>query len=246
MFGINYNCIFKNLNSTLLSKQFLILSYNNLATFGVIFAIKDITTLNYENSSNLKPIFINLQNNMKTLIIFISVSLLSLGSFSPKEAGVFIGKGNIDFTSDAPLELIKASSTKLTGVLDTDTRQFFFKAKIKSFKGFNSALQQEHFNENYMESDKYPKASFKGRIIEDIDFASPGIYKVRAKGKLTIHGISQRRIIRCTLKVGRSGLSITSNFNVPLEEHEITIPSIVNQKIASEIRVKISAVLNKK
>src|SRR6478735_5467738 len=93
--------------------------------------------------------------------------------------------GTISFRSEAPLELIRASSDQLIGLLDNDKKNFSFKINIRSFQGFNSPLQKEHFNENYLESDKYPEASFKGKIIEDIDLDKDGVYEVRAKGELT-------------------------------------------------------------
>src|SRR4051812_29498793 len=77
--------------------------------------------------------------------------------------------GTIRFTSEAPLELIKAQSNKATGVIDCATKNVAFSIDIDSFEGFNSGLQKEHFRENYMETEKYPKATFKGKIIEDID-----------------------------------------------------------------------------
>src|ERR1043166_9418670 len=96
-------------------------------------------------------------------------------------------KGRIDFRSDAPFEIIRASSNELLGLLDISKKNFAFKVGIRSFQGFNSPLQKEHFNENYLQSDEYPDASFNGKIIEDADLAVDGNYQVRAKGILTIH-----------------------------------------------------------
>src|SRR5688500_18189253 len=89
--------------------------------------------------------------------------------------------GHTKFTSEAPLELIKAQSDKTTGVLDCSTKNVAFSIDVESFDGFNSGLQKEHFRENYMETEKYPKATFKGKIIEDIDFSKQGSTSVRAK-----------------------------------------------------------------
>lgn len=154
-----------------------------------------------------------------------------------------ISKGSIDFTSDAPLEVIEASSSKLKGVIDPLGNRFAFSVKIESFQGFNSDLQRQHFNENYMESAEFPKATFKGKIIEQIDFDKDGTYQVRAKGDLTIHGQKQNRIIKGKLTVKGGKVSIKSEFTVPLEDHDISIPKIVNQKIATEILVTISATM---
>src|SRR5205085_3222260 len=105
--------------------------------------------------------------------------------------------GVIKFKSDAALELIKASSGKLSGAVDLKKKTFAFYVDISSFEGFNSLLQREHFNEIYMESAEYKSASFSGKFIEDLDFTSNGKYMVRAKGILNIHGVEQERIIKC-------------------------------------------------
>lgn len=148
-------------------------------------------------------------------------------------------QGYIHFRSDAPLELIEASSQQLKGALHPEKRTFAFTVDIRSFQGFNSPLQREHFNENYLESKRYPQATFTGRIIEDIDFKQPGEHQVRAKGVLTIHGVARERIINGTLTVGEQGIRITSTFTVLLVEHRISIPRIVFQKIAEQIDVEM-------
>jgi polyisoprenoid-binding protein YceI len=148
-----------------------------------------------------------------------------------------VEKGEINFASNAQLELIKASSDKLQGLMDPVTNQFAFTVDIKTFRGFNSELQREHFNEKYLESEKYPKARFSGKIIEPLDFTVDGTYEVRAKGDLDIHGQKQTRIIKSKITIKNGQLSIESKFEVPLADHNISIPSIVSQKIATEIMV---------
>ncbi len=149
--------------------------------------------------------------------------------------------GSIGFRSDAPLELIKASTNELRGKLDIAKKQFAFTAKISSFKGFNSPLQKEHFNENYMETQLYPDASFSGKIIEDVDFTQDGTYTIRAKGKLVLHGVAQERIIKTEVKIKGGVVSIKANFTVLLSEHNIAIPKVVHEKLASEIKVEVKA-----
>ncbi len=172
------------------------------------------------------------------LLMGIFFSLTSLAQERYK-----IQKGSIDFASNAPLELIEAESTALKGVIDPLSYKLAFSVKIKSFEGFNSTLQKEHFNENYMESDKYPKATFKGKIIEQVDFDTDGTYAVRAKGDLTIHGAVQNRIIKGKLKVLNGKVMLETSFVVPLTDHDISIPKIVNKKIATEIEVTIKATM---
>ncbi|MER2999374.1 YceI family protein [Pontibacter populi] len=154
-----------------------------------------------------------------------------------------IKEARIHFKSEAPLELIEAGSTKLKGLIRTEDQTFAFSVANTSFEGFNSALQREHFNENYMESTRFPNCTFSGKIIEPIDFTKDGLYTVRAKGKLAVHGVDVERIIKATLTIKGNTVSVQSEFIVPLQDHNITIPKIVNQKIAEEINVTIDATL---
>ncbi len=151
--------------------------------------------------------------------------------------------GKAYFLSDAPLEMISATSRSLIGVLNTEDRRFSFSIPVNTFEGFNSALQQTHFNEDYLETDLYPQATFKGKIIEEVDLGIPGRYNIRAKGKLNIHGIDSDRIIRCDLDVESGSIKVKAKFTVFLDDHDIKVPSIVNQKIAEEIQVEIEFVM---
>lgn len=172
------------------------------------------------------------------------VGILALCVFTLRAQGKYgIEKGSINFASNAQLELIKASSDKVQGLLDPTTNQFAFTIDIKTFQGFNSALQREHFNEKYMESEKFPKARFSGKIIEAVDFSTDGTHDVRAKGDLEIHGIKQTRIIKSKITLRNGTIEIESRFLVPLSDHNITIPNIVSQKIASEIEVDFRATM---
>ena len=154
-----------------------------------------------------------------------------------------VTEGKVDFASHAELELIKASSTELTGIIDTSTNRIAFRVNNKSFQGFNSGLQRQHFNDKYMESHLYPSSTFTGKIIEHVNYTQPGVYDVRVKGELEIHGQKQTRIIKGKLTVRDKGLSIETSFPVPLSDHNISIPKIVSQKIATEIEVNITATL---
>ncbi|HYC84020.1 MAG TPA: YceI family protein [Chryseosolibacter sp.] len=149
--------------------------------------------------------------------------------------------GEISFTSNAELELIKASSAQVQGLIDPQTNQFAFSIDVQTFRGFNSELQREHFNEKYMESERFPKARFSGKIIEQIDFTANDTYEVRAKGELEIHGEKQTRIIKGRITTRDGVVKVDAKFLVPLADHNITIPSIVSQKIATEIEVVFTA-----
>jgi polyisoprenoid-binding protein YceI len=180
---------------------------------------------------------------MKILLFLVLVGFTS-SLFAQKRLAIETGK--IEFTSNAALELINASAEKVSGLIDPVANTFAFIVNTRSFTGFNSSLQQQHFNEKYLETDKFYEATFTGNIIDPVDYTTNGVYKVRAKGSLVIHGKKQVRIIPGTITVANGTVTIDSNFSVPLSDHDITIPKIVNQKIATEILVKLKLILKEK
>ena len=144
--------------------------------------------------------------------------------------------GHADFLSEAPLEVIKASTEELQGVLDLGQKTFAFKMYIKSFDGFNNPLQKVHFFENYMEVRQFPTATFTGKILEELD-SKRKVY--RAKGMLSIHGVQVERIIEVNLDLGPENIAFDANFSVPLADFNIDLPRIVYQKIAQVISVNV-------
>lgn len=174
------------------------------------------------------------------------MSLIILMSFEIQGERFVTSQGTILFNSDAPFELIQAKSKLLKGAIDAEQGTFAFAVSVRSFQGFNSALQREHFNENYLESDKYPKITFSGSIIETIDFTKNGTYQVKCKGNLNLHGVKKERVIPATLKVKNGAIYVNSKFVVSLSEHNISVPKIVSAKIAREISVEISSKMVKR
>ena len=171
--------------------------------------------------------------------------LLLIFRFADSNAqGLFqSNQGRIHFVSEAPLELIEAETETFQIIVDTVKMAFAVTMQIESFKGFNSALQQEHFYENYMEIDLYPKAIFTGKILNSLSDNSKSS-KVKVKGSLTIHGVEKQRVIEANFDWTEEGnLLVEAVFTVPLEDHEIEIPRIVYQKIAEEINVSVTALL---
>lgn len=177
---------------------------------------------------------------------FAAVCSFALVSFSHTQPVYRVTESLTTFHSKAKLELIKASSSKMQGAIDANKRTFAFSIDLVSFEGFNSPLQKEHFNENYMESRKYPRATFSGRIIEEDDFTKDGTYNIRAKGKFSVHGVEQERIIQADVQVKNGVLRLKSQFTVHLADHDIKIPRIVHEKLAAEILVDIDATLSAK
>jgi polyisoprenoid-binding protein YceI len=184
---------------------------------------------------------------MKNLSIMRGLLLLGLYLLSccPLRAQIYeVSKGLVRFHSDAPQELIRAQSGQLRGAMNVEKKSFAFRVRTTSFEGFNSPLQREHFNENYMESARFPEAIFTGKIIEDDDITKEGEYDVRAKGKLQIHGLEQERIIRVHVSTRKGVITVTSDFEVMLADYNIKVPRVVYDKLAPEIKVSVQASLH--
>ena len=164
---------------------------------------------------------------------------------NPNRDLFMLSEGQITFNSSAPLETITASSAEIKGAIDPATHKFAFSIGLSSFEGFNNPLQKDHFNENFMETNLYPVATFAGKIIEKINFKKEGDYTVRAKGKLKIHGVTKERIIKSNILIKDGKLLVKSVFSVLLKEHNITIPRIVHQKIAKDILVSVDVIFDR-
>jgi|JI9StandDraft_1071089.scaffolds.fasta_scaffold26571_2 hypothetical protein len=175
----------------------------------------------------------------KYLYGFFLIACFSISVESECQTRFSLEKGKAHFSSNAPEEEIEATSRALSGLMDINQNAFAFSIDIKTFKGFNSPLQQEHFYENYMETDKYPKSIFTGKLIDKFDPLAVS-QTVRAKGQFEIHGIKKERIIEVNLKKTAKGFEMNSNFNVLLEEHGIEVPHIVFQKISANINISVS------
>lgn len=174
-------------------------------------------------------------------VFFGVIGVFLVLAYSPSTEIFLTKTGTIKFVSDAPLERIEAVSKRLSIALNTTQRSIAISIPVISFEGFNSPLQKEHFHENYLESTTYPKGVFSGKIIEEIDLTKSGEYKIRVKGKLEIHGVEKERIISGNIKVTPAGITLSSKFEIPINDHEITVPKVVYQKISEVIKVEISA-----
>lgn len=146
---------------------------------------------------------------------------------------------SISFFSNAPMEDIYAESKKCISAIDDSKKSIVFIMKPKNFV-FKNPLMQEHFNENYMESEKYPKATFSGSISGNYDLKTDGIYPVTVNGKLKIHGVEKQREITGKIIVKDGKVSVESKFAVKLEEHGIKIPSMMTKKIAEIVEISLN------
>ncbi len=152
--------------------------------------------------------------------------------------------GMIRFYSDAPLEKIEAINRQVNTALLVPTGDFFFKVLIKSFN-FEKAMMQEHFNENYLESDKYPEATFLGKItnIKDINFTKEGTYPAIVDGKLTIHGQTQPVRQNGTIEIKNGNVTAKAKFNILLADYNISIPNTVMDKISKSIGITVEVMM---
>ena len=146
--------------------------------------------------------------------------------------------GFIGFYSKTSLEDIKAENNQAYAVLDPASLHIAFAVLLKGFI-FTKELMQEHFNENYVESDKYPKATFSGVCSGDMDLSKDGTYQVVIKGDLTLHGVTKPIETTAELDVKKDHIVGSSAFKLKPEDFNINIPGIVRDKITSEINVKV-------
>ncbi len=174
---------------------------------------------------------------MKYILITIICCFVS---FTHKTAALYTCKEiKTRLYSEAPIENIEAISSKGFSVLNLTTSEIQFNIPISTFQ-FRKSLMREHFNENYMESDKYPNATFKGKINERINTDKDGDYSVTVTGELEVHGVKQQRIISGNIKIKNNQLIINSQFNVLCKDHQIQIPKLVFKKIAESIQISVT------
>src|SRR5665647_1165402 len=155
---------------------------------------------------------------MKRLTLIFSLLLLVLAVNAQK---YMTKNGFIGFYSHTPMEDIKADNNQVAGVLDISTGDMVFQVLIKSFHS-ERALMEEHFNENYMESDKFPKATFKGKItnLQSVNFAKHGTYDVTVEGDLTIRDATNKINAKGTIEVNASGINANSEFLISPEDYK--------------------------
>ncbi len=178
---------------------------------------------------------------MKANHLFLAASLL-LPLAADAQERYSTRAGDVNFFSATPAENIEAVNHKATCVFDVTTGQVEISMLMKAFE-FEKALMQEHFNENYMESNTFPKGTFKGKVVGIAvdDLAKPGMKDVSIEGDLTMHGVTQHRTLKGTVTIDPAGsaLKVSCDFVVKPEDHKITIPSVVRGQIAEEIQVKV-------
>lgn len=179
----------------------------------------------------------------RSIIIGIIAILAGQAAWSQK----YITKnGYIRFHSETPIETIEAHNRQVNCALDAATGDLVFQVLMKSFE-FEKALMQEHFNENYVESDKYPNATFKGRIVDfsNLELSEGGEHEVKVEGDLTIHGVTRKISETGTLSMDDGKLYAKSKFQVKPADYDIKIPRAVVNNIAESIDVYVDMKMEK-
>jgi len=176
---------------------------------------------------------------MKKFVILFFVSILNTVLYSQ----IYIGDScKVNFFSANKMENIDATNSGSKPIFNCSTKEITYKLSNTAFK-FKSHLMENHFNETYMESDKFPYSTFKGTINEKIDYTKDSTYKVTVTGILSVHGVDMERTINGTLGVKNGKLTIHSKFIVTLKDHNIKTPSVMTYSFADQVEVTVESVL---
>jgi polyisoprenoid-binding protein YceI len=181
---------------------------------------------------------------MKNLFLLLCTASLLTTSSHGQKYFTKIGKINFDATTASSPERVEGVNRTVTCVVDSKTGNIQFAVLMKGFE-FEKALMEEHFNENYVESDKFPKAEFKGTIDnnDQVNYTKDGTYSVKVKGKLTIHGETKDVEAPGKLIIQNGKVSANAEFNVLLDDYKISIPGIVADKVSKAAKITVSCSL---
>lgn len=175
---------------------------------------------------------------MNRIIAFLAAFLLISGSL---QAQKFMTRtGHISFFSHTAIEDIEAHNNQVTSIIDTENGDLVFAVLMKGFQ-FEKALMQEHFNEKYVESTKFPKATFKGKItnLDEVDFSKDGEYSTKVSGSMTIHGVTQEIESTGTLEVKEGKILATAKLPIEVAAYDIKIPGVVKDNIAKVVEATV-------
>lgn len=145
---------------------------------------------------------------------------------------------SVSFFSKAPMEDIDAKTTQVVSAINIKTGAVYFKVPVKSFQ-FKKSLMQEHFNENYLETEQYEYAEFKGKMTDAVDLTRPGTYPVTVEGTLNMHGVTKTYKEKGTITVSAGQLAVKCTFKVKVADHHIRIPKLVVKNIAEVVDVTV-------
>lgn len=181
---------------------------------------------------------------MKKTILVVMMLLISSSIFAQGKYFTKNGTITFDATSTTSPDKIAAINKSVTCVLDSKTGNVQFAVLMKGFE-FERALMREHFHENYLESDKFPKAIFKGQITNATQdtYSKNGTYEVRVKGQMIMHGEIREVETKGKITVDNGKITVSANFPILLSDYKVSIPSLVSDKIAKIANIKVDCVL---
>ena len=172
--------------------------------------------------------------------LFIATTLIAATTFANAQSIMMTKTGKISFYSRSKVEKVEADNNEVSSILNTQTGELVFAVLLKSFH-FERALMEEHFNENYVESSKYPKSTFKGKItnLAAVNFTKDGAYPVSVNGELTMHGVTKTVSSNGSVTVKAGKIAAFSKFSIKLKDYNITIPTLVGDKISEDIDLTV-------
>jgi len=167
--------------------------------------------------------------------------ILAIAGWAAGQGKYLTNEGTIVFYSHTSIEDITAENNEVASVIDGENGEVAVIVQMTAFR-FAKSLMQEHFNENYVESEKFPKAIFRGSILnnQEVDYTSEGVYKVRVAGDLTIHGVTNQVSAEGTIEVLGEGIIANTKFMLNPEDYGISIPKVVRKNIAENMEIRIN------
>jgi hypothetical protein len=173
-------------------------------------------------------------NHYLFFIIFLSIAFTS-------NAQTYLAKNvSVRFFSAAPIENIEANTTVASCAFNAKSNKIIMKVPIKAFR-FEKALMQEHFNENYLESEKYPIGQFEGMMLDLPNMYNNGEYNIRLKGKLSLHGVTNEKEVNAKIYIKDGDVKALVVFKIKCKEYKIAIPKIVARNVSDEIEISVTA-----
>ncbi|MDZ4757072.1 MAG: YceI family protein [Bacteroidota bacterium] len=177
-----------------------------------------------------------MQRYFSIIIVAISISGLAFVPKKSVDTLVSVKTCEVNLTGTSPATDVAAVTKTMIGVINLASSKFVFKIKMNTFE-FENKSMQDHYNEKYLETEKYKYGTFSGTMDKTIDVSKNNTTNTNIKGTLEIHGVQKVRTIPVSIKVENKKITITTTFNVNLKEHNIEVPSLVFAKIGEDIKV---------
>lgn len=170
------------------------------------------------------------------------LTFFAINTLFAQNTKYFTRNATISFTSVAPMEKIVSKNSQVNCILNTQTNDLALKVVVKSFE-FEKQAMADHFYNDYLQADKFPNATFEGKITNTVDYTKNGKYDVMVDGKLTIHGVTKAVKQKANIEVKDGKIIAKSNFSILLSDYGITVPNDYLKKISNTVELKIDATM---